>query len=180
MALNIFLVAGEASGDRLGAGLIRAIRAEHPDAVFQGVAGPGMVAAGCKAWWPSETLAVMGLSEVVAHLPRLLRLRRELGRRLLAAPPDVFVGIDAPDFNLGLERRLKRGGIPVVHYVSPSIWAWRPGRVRKIARSVDRVLCLLPFESAPYTDAGVDAVFVGHVLADEIPLQTDPVAARRT
>ncbi len=180
MALNIFLVAGEASGDKLGAGLIRAIRSEHPDAVFQGVAGPEMVAAGCNAWWPSETLAVMGLSEVVADLPRLLRLRRELGRRLLAAPPDVFVGIDAPDFNLGLERRLKRAGIAVAHYVSPSIWAWRPGRVRKMARSVDRVLCLLPFECAPYTDAGVDAVFVGHSLADEIPMQTDAVAARNT
>ena len=179
MALKIFLLAGEASGDKLGAGLIRAIRLEHPDAVFEGVAGPEMVAAGCTAWWPSETLAVMGLSEVVADLPRLLRLRRELGRRLLATPPDAFVGIDAPDFNLGLERRLKRAGIPVVHYVSPSIWAWRPGRARKMGRSVDRVLCLLPFECAAYTEARVDAVFVGHPLADAIPMQTDAVVARQ-
>lgn len=178
MPLSVFLVAGEASGDRLGAGLIRAIRTMSPEARFEGVAGPAMIEAGCRAWCPSEALSVMGLTEVVRHLPRLLRLRRQLVRRLLDEPPDVFVGIDAPDFNLGLERRLRREGIPTVHYVSPSIWAWRPGRVETMRRAADRVLCLLPFELEPYQKAGVDAVFVGHPLADAIPLRVDPAAAR--
>jgi len=178
MALSVFLVAGEASGDRLGAGLIRAIKESRPDASFEGVAGPAMIEAGCTAWHPSQALAVMGLTEVVRHLPRLLRLRRQLVRRLLERPPDVFVGIDSPDFNLGLERRLKRAGVPTVHYVSPSIWAWRPGRVKKMAAAADRVLCLLPFEPRPYEDAGVEAVFVGHPLADTIPAQVDCVPAR--
>jgi lipid-A-disaccharide synthase len=178
MALNIFLVAGEASGDRLGAGLIRAIRESVPDANFEGVAGPAMIEAGCKPWLPSQALAVMGLTEVIRHLPRLLRLRRQLGRRLLERPPDVFVGIDAPDFNLGLERRLKRAGVPTAHYVSPSIWAWRPGRAKKMATAADRVLCLLPFEPRAYQDAGVEAVFVGHPLADAIPEQVDGIPAR--
>lgn len=178
MALNVFLVAGEASGDRLGAGLVRAIRESRPDANIEGVAGPAMMEAGCTAWHPAEALAVMGLTEVVRHLPRLLRLRRQIVRRLLDRPPDVFIGIDAPDFNLGLERRLRRAGVPTVHYVSPSIWAWRPGRVKKMAAAADRVLCLLPFEPQAYEEAGVDAVFVGHPLADTIPARVDCVQAR--
>ncbi|MEL7186833.1 MAG: lipid-A-disaccharide synthase, partial [Pseudomonadota bacterium] len=128
--MRIGLVAGESSGDLLGAGLIRAIRERFPDARFEGVAGPEMVAAGCTAWEPAESLAVMGLVEPLAHIPRLLRLRRSLVRRWIDAPPDVFVGIDAPDFNLGLEKRLRAHGVRTVHYVSPSVWAWRSGRVR--------------------------------------------------
>ena len=176
--MRIGLVAGEASGDVLGAGLIRAIRARYPDAVFEGVAGPEMVAAGCECWEPSESLAVMGLVEPLAHIPRLLRLRRELARRWKASPPDVFVGIDAPDFNLGLEIKLRKAGIPTAHYVSPSIWAWRAGRVKKVRKAADTVLCILPFEPELYKEHGVNAVFVGHPKAHESPDVVDTAAAR--
>jgi len=176
--MRIGLVAGEASGDVLGAGLIRAIHARAPDATFEGVAGPEMVAAGCEQWEPSESLAVMGLIEPIAHIPRLLRLRRSLVRRWIESPPDVFVGIDAPDFNLGLEKRLRKAGIRTTHYVSPSIWAWRMGRVKKIKKAADTVLCILPFEPALYADHGVNAVFVGHPKASEAPDVVDTVAAR--
>ena len=176
--MKIGLVAGEASGDVLGAGLIRAIRERIPDAEFEGVAGPEMVAAGCEQWEPSDSLAVMGLVEPLAHIPRLLRLRRELARRWRESPPDVFVGIDAPDFNLGLEKKLRKAGIKTTHYVSPSIWAWRPGRVKKVKKAADRVLCILPFEPALYEAHGVDAVFVGHPKAHEAPEVVDVEAAR--
>ncbi|MEJ2297332.1 MAG: hypothetical protein P8X94_02250 [Woeseiaceae bacterium] len=156
------LVAGEASGDVLGAGLIRALRQQLPEARFEGVAGPAMVAAGCEQWEPSDSLAVMGLVEPLRHVPRLLRLRRELHRRWQASPPDVFIGIDAPDFNLGLETQLRRAGIRTAHYVSPTIWAWRAGRVNKVRAAADTVLCILPFEPEIYARHGVDAVFVGH------------------
>lgn len=172
------LVAGEASGDLLGAGLIRALSAREPGARFVGVAGPAMEAAGCDAWYPAEQLSVLGLAEVLQELPRLYRFRRVLGRRFLAARPAVFVGIDSPDFNLGLERRLRRQGIATVHYVSPTVWAWRPGRVRTVARAADRVLCLFPFEPEIYARAGVDARFVGHPMADEIPRRADRGEAR--
>lgn len=177
-ALRIALVAGEASGDQLGAGLIAALRARYPDAEFAGIGGPAMRAAGFDAWYDCQELAVMGLAEVLKHLPRLLRLRSDLRARLLSWKPDVFVGIDAPDFNLGLERRLKRHGIRTVHYVSPSVWAWREGRAAKIGRSADRVLCLFPMEPEIYARHGVDAHFVGHPLADAIPLEPDRAAAR--
>jgi lipid-A-disaccharide synthase len=137
-----------------------------------------MRAAGCEQWEPCESLAVFGLVEPLAHLPRLLRLRRGLVRRWQQSPPDVFVGIDAPDFNLGLEKKLRASGIKTVHYVSPSIWAWRPGRIRKIKAAADRVLCLLPFEKALYDAENVDASFVGHPRADSIPATTDMAAAR--
>lgn len=176
--MKIGLVAGEASGDVLGAGLIRAIRERIPDAEFEGVAGPAMVAAGCEQWEPADSLAVMGLVEPLAHIPRLLRLRRELARRWRESPPDVFVGIDAPDFNLGLEKKLRKAGIKTTHYVSPSIWAWRPGRVKKVKKAADRVLCILPFEPALYEAHGVDAVFVGHPKAHEAPEVVDVEAAR--
>ncbi len=176
--MKIGLVAGETSGDLLGAGLIGAIRQRMPDAVFEGVAGPAMAAAGCDQWEPAETLAVMGLVEPLRHVPRLLRLRKSLVERWTATPPDVFVGIDAPDFNLGLEKRLRAAGIPTAHYVSPSIWAWRPGRVRTVAAAVDRVLCILPFEKAIYDKHGVDAVFVGHPRADSTPAVVDTDAAK--
>jgi len=177
--MRIGLVAGEASGDLLGAGLIREIRARIPDATFEGVAGPAMVTEGCDAWAPSETLAVMGLVEPLRHLPRLLRLRRHLVRRWTESPPAVFVRIDAPDFNLGLEVRLRRAGIRTAHYVSPSIWAWRPGRIRKVKKAADRVLCILPFEKRLYDQHGVDAVFVGHPKADQLPRATAAEGERR-
>jgi lipid-A-disaccharide synthase len=175
----IALVAGEHSGDQLGAGLVRALRQRLPQARFVGVCGPKMIAAGCEAWTSSDRLAVMGIFEVVKHLPDLLRLRREIRRRLLADPPDIFVGIDAPEFNLGLARKLRRTGMRTVQYVSPQVWAWRQGRVRSIAESVDLVLCLLPFEQRFYEKAGVRAEFVGHPLADQVPLVPDRAAARR-
>ncbi len=173
------LVAGEASGDVLGAGLIRALRERYPDASFEGVAGPRMVAAGCEQWEPAESLAVMGLVEPLAHIPRLLRLRRELARRWRESPPDVFIGIDAPDFNLGLEKKLRKAGIRTAHYVSPSIWAWRPGRVKKVKKAADTVLCILPFEPPLYEKHGIKAVFVGHPKASEAPESVDTDAARR-
>lgn len=177
--MRVGLVAGESSGDLLGAGLITAVRERLPDAVFEGVAGPEMLAAGCERWADAEELAVMGVVEPLKHLPRLLRLRRMLITRWREAPPDVFVGIDAPDFNLGLEATLKASGIRTVHYVSPSIWAWRAGRIRKIRKAADRVICILPFEPAIYGEQGMDAVFVGHPKADALSPDIDVPAVRR-
>lgn len=177
---RIALCAGEASGDQLGAGLVEALRERFPDALFAGIGGSAMRGAGLDAWHDAHELAVMGLSEVVSHLPRLLRLRRDFRERLLAWKPDVFVGIDAPDFNLGVERWLKRRGIATVHYVSPSVWAWRASRAAKIARSADRVLCLFPMEPDIYAGHGIDARYVGHPLADAMPLDPDRAAARGT
>jgi lipid-A-disaccharide synthase len=174
----IVLVAGETSGDNLGAHLIEALRARLPGARFAGIAGPRMIAAGCEPWERAEDLAVMGLFEILPHLPRLLRIRRNLLARVLAAKPDVYVGVDAKEFNLRVARRLKERGIRTVQYVSPQIWAWRQGRVKTIGRAVDLVLCLLPFEKRFYDEHGVHAVFVGHPLADQVPLRLDPLAAR--
>jgi lipid-A-disaccharide synthase len=176
--LRIALVAGEASGDTLGAALIDALRRRFPDAQFAGVAGPKMKAAGCMAWFDSEELAVMGLTEILKHLPRLLKLRTSLKQRIIAWRPDVFVGIDSPEFNLGLAGKLKRAGLKTVQYVSPQVWAWRQGRVRTIGASCDLVLCLLPFEPEFYREHGVRAAFVGHPLADQIPMEPDRAGAR--
>ena len=176
--LRIALVAGEASGDLLGAGLVRELKKRFPDARFAGIGGPRMLAEGFEAWHESSELAVMGLAEVLRHLPRLLRLRAGLRRRLLDWRPDVFIGIDAPDFNLGLERKLKQAGIRTVHYVSPSVWAWREGRAAKIGRSADRVLCLFPMEPPIYQRHGIDARFVGHPLAEAFEAVPDRRAAR--
>lgn len=166
-ALRIAVVAGEASGDRLGAGLIRSLRAGPVEVEVAGVAGPAMREAGCRAMLDSSEFAVMGLAEIVRHLPRLWMLRRRLLRRLGEFRPDVFVGVDSPELNLGLAGRLKRRGVRTVQYVCPSIWAWRSGRARRIRRNCDRVLCLLPFEPALLREEGVEAVFVGHPIADE-------------
>lgn len=176
--MKIGLVAGESSGDLLGAGLIRELRARFPDASFEGVAGPKMRAAGCTQWEPSESLAVMGFVEPLAHLPRLLRLRRSLLTRWRNSPPDVFVGIDAPDFNLGLEKKLRAAGVKTIHYVSPSIWAWRAGRIKTIKAAADKVLCILPFETALYEAHQIDAVFVGHPKADSVSANVDVAATR--
>ncbi|HEY1898874.1 MAG TPA: lipid-A-disaccharide synthase [Steroidobacteraceae bacterium] len=177
--LVIGLVAGESSGDSLGAALLDALRARTAALQAFGVAGPRMRAAGCEVWADSHELAVMGLIEPLAHLPRLFALRRRLVRDMVHKRPHVFVGIDAPAFNIGLAAQLRTRGIPTVQYVSPQVWAWRPGRVRGIARACDLVLCLFPFESDFYRQHGVRAQFVGHPLADQIPLQTDRAAARQ-
>ena len=177
--LRIGIVVGEVSGDQLGAGLIRALQAQHRGVHVEGVAGPAMREAGCEVWEDAESLAVMGLVEPIRVLPRLLRLRRSLVKRWSENPPDVFVGIDAPDFNLGLEQALRKRGITTVHYVSPTVWAWRQGRVRKVARAVDKVLCIFPFEEKFYEAHDVAAEFVGHPLADNIDTDID-VAAQRS
>jgi lipid-A-disaccharide synthase len=176
--LRVGIVAGESSGDQLAAALIAALRERAPGLECFGVAGPRMIAAGCEPWAGAEELAVMGLTEVLRHLPRLLRLRAALTSRFLAARPDVFVGVDAPEFNLGLAKRLRAHGITTVQYVSPQVWAWRQGRARTIGHACDLVLCLLPFETGFYSRHGVRAAFVGHPLADQIPLEVDARGAR--
>lgn len=173
------LVAGEASGDLLGAGLIRSLRERFPDARFAGIGGAQMAATGMQIWHPAEKLSVMGLVEVLTHLPALLAIRRDACKRTLLIRPAVFIGIDAPDFNLGLERKLKRAGIRTVHYVSPSVWAWRESRALRIGACADRVLCLFPMEPPIYARHGVDARFVGHPLADAFALEPDQAAARQ-
>ncbi|MFT5176485.1 MAG: lipid-A-disaccharide synthase [Gammaproteobacteria bacterium] len=176
--MRIALFAGEASGDLLGAGLIRSLRSRFPSADFEGIAGPLMQAEGCHSIYPMERLSVMGLAEVAGRMPEVLRMRATLARRYIETPPDVFVGIDAPDFNLHLEMRLKRAGIKIVHYVSPSVWAWRQYRLRKIKAGVDRMLVLFPFEAQFYAQHGVDVRFVGHPLADELQSCPDHSQAR--
>jgi lipid-A-disaccharide synthase len=177
--LRVGLLAGEASGDTLGADLIAALRRRAPDAKFFGVAGPKMQAAGCESWEPAESLAVMGLFDVLRDLPRLAKLLARIKRMFLTARPDVFIGIDAPDTNLRVARRLHAAGIPTVQYVSPQVWAWRQGRARNMRESVDLVLCLLPFEKRFYDEHGIRAEFVGHPLADAIPENVDRESARR-
>lgn len=178
--MHIALVAGELSGDLLGSGLIAALKQRYPQARFSGIGGPGMVGQGLQTLVPLERLAVMGLVEVLRHLPELFKIRQQLYQQYSADPPQVFIGIDTPDFNLGLEKRLRARGIATVHYVSPSVWAWRPWRVRKIVRAVDLMLTLLPFEATFYAKHGIQVSYVGHPLADLIPLQSDSAAARRS
>ena len=170
-SVRIAMVAGEASGDLLGAHLIQALKAKLPDSVFMGIGGPKMIGRGFDTWFPLEDLAVRGLVEVLRHYRKLSGIRKELKRRLLADPPDIFIGIDSPDFNLGLERALKRKGIPTIHYVSPSIWAWRRKRIYTIGDSVSRVLALFPFEPALYEKENIPVTYVGHPLADMLPLE---------
>jgi lipid-A-disaccharide synthase len=166
-AVTIGIVAGEASGDALAATLIGTVRERMPEVRFAGVAGPKMEAAGCEVWHPLETLSVAGLTEVLARLPEIVSLRREIARRMVAEGVPLFIGVDAPDFNLGLERKLKRRGVRTMHLVSPAVWAWRRGRVAGIARAVHRILVLFPFEPPIYEAKGVPVTFVGHPLAQE-------------
>jgi lipid-A-disaccharide synthase len=177
-ARRVAIVAGEPSGDMLGASLIAAVRLRMPDVEFYGIAGPRMMAAGAKTLFPMEKLSVNGYVEVLKSLPELLRIRSQLGKKIVADRPDLFIGVDAPDFNLALETRIKRAGIPTVHYVSPSVWAWRAERIPAIGRAVDRVLTLFPFEDAIYAKAGIASTFVGHPLADGMPLVPDRADAR--
>ncbi len=177
--MRIGIVAGEASGDLLASGLIRAIKARYPDAIFEGIAGPAMIEAGCQAIYPAEKLAVMGLFEVLAHYRELKGIQNAIIKHFEDNPPDVFIGVDAPDFNLTVERKLKARGIRTAHYVSPSVWAWRQYRVKKIGRSVDLMLTLFPFEADFYHQHDVAVEFVGHPLAEMIPMQPDASAARQ-
>ncbi|MGZ5074945.1 MAG: lipid-A-disaccharide synthase, partial [Usitatibacter sp.] len=176
--MKVAIVAGEASGDLLGAALIRAVSLRWPGVRFHGIAGPKMAAEGARTLYPMEKLAVRGYVEVLKSLREILAIRRGLTRQLLADKPDLYIGVDAPDFNLGLETRLKAAGVPTVHYVSPSIWAWRPERIQAIGRAVDRMLVMFPFEEAIYRKAGIPVSYVGHPLADAMPLDPDRREAR--
>lgn len=177
--MRIAICAGEASGDFLGAGLVAALARRYPYATFEGIAGPRMQAAGCRSLYPMARLSVMGLVEVAGRMPEVMAMRRALVRRYAADPPNVYIGVDAPDFNLSLESRLRERGIPTVHYASPSVWAWRRYRLAKIRRSVDRMLVLFPFEETFYAEHGVRARFVGHPLAQQVTWTDDPQPARR-
>jgi lipid-A-disaccharide synthase len=176
--IDLGLVAGEASGDLLGAHFVSALKQVHPDLRAAGIAGPRLVAAGVEAIYPSEKLAVNGYVEVLRHLPELLWMRACITRHFLRERPRVFVGIDAPDFNFTLETRLTQAGIPTVHFVSPSLWAWRPERIHRIKQAVSHMLVVFPFEEKIYRDAGIPVTYVGHPLADVIPLEPDTAAAR--
>lgn len=178
-ALRVGILAGEASGDILGAGLMQALRARNPGVTFSGIGGPEMIAAGLQSMVPMDRLSVMGLTEPLKRLPELLRIRKNVFLHMRATRPDVFIGIDSPDFNLGLEEKVRALGIPTVHYVSPSVWAWRQGRIRKIRRAVDLMLTLFPFEEAIYQQHGVGVCCVGHPLADTLPMVPDMAGARR-
>ena len=176
--VRIAMVAGEASGDLLASHLMAALKAKLPDAVFYGIGGPKMQSLGFDAWWPMERLAVMGYVDALKHYREISGIRRQLKKRLLDIRPDIFIGVDAPDFNLGLETDLKSAGVKTIHYVSPSIWAWRGGRIMKIARAVDRVLALFPMEPPLYEKERIPVTYVGHPLADIIPLVTNMRAVR--
>ncbi|MCN4143619.1 MAG: lipid-A-disaccharide synthase [Thiohalomonas sp.] len=176
--MRIGIIAGEASGDILAAGLIKALLIQYPDAQFEGIAGPLMIEAGCKAIYPAEKLSVMGLVEVLAHYRELSSIRKELISHFINNPPDVFIGIDAPDFNLLVEATLKQAGIGTIHYVSPSVWAWRQYRLGKISRAVDLMLTLFPFEARFYENHNISVKYIGHTLADEIDLDIDINQAR--
>ncbi|MDR5779231.1 lipid-A-disaccharide synthase [Caballeronia sp. LZ065] len=177
---RVAMVAGEPSGDLLAASLLKGLKGALPEGTrYSGIGGPRMTAEGFEAHWPMDKLTVRGYVEALKHIPEILGIRNEIRRQLLAEPPSVFIGVDAPDFNFGLEQPLREAGIPTIHFVCPSIWAWRGGRIKKIVKAVDHMLCVFPFETALMEKAGVAASYVGHPLADEIPLEPDTPGARR-
>ena len=177
--LDLVLVAGESSGDQLAAVLLQGAQANYAQVSSAGIAGEAMHQQGADVWWPSQSLAMRGYFEPIRHLPRILRMRSELIERITTQQPDVFIGIDAPDFNLGVEKKLRARGIPTMHYVSPSIWAWRPKRIEKIRQAVDHMLLIFPFEQEIYDQAGIPATYVGHPFAAQIPLLPDTQSARK-
>lgn len=177
--LRIGIVAGEPSGDVLAAGMIKALKAQHPDAIIEGIGGDNMIAAGCHSLFDMETLSVMGLVEVLSSIRPILKVKKDLVAHFLQNPPDVFIGVDAPDFNLRVEKELKAAGIKTVHYVSPTVWAWREKRIHKIAAATNLVLGLFPFEHLVYDKYQVPYQFVGHTMADTVPLEPDQAKARQ-
>jgi lipid-A-disaccharide synthase len=178
--LRVAMVAGEASGDLLAGVLLDGLKARFANLQTFGIGGPAMAQRGFEAWWPHSKLAVRGYVEVLRHYREIVGIRHQLAQKLLADPPDVFIGVDAPDFNLDLERRLKNAGVKTIHFVSPSIWAWRPERIEKVRTAVDHVLCVFPFEKPIYDTAGIAATYVGHPLAPHIPMQPSKSAARKS
>ncbi len=180
MSIRIGIIVGEVSGDNIAASLIRALRSFYPDLVFEGILGPQLIKEGGKSFHAMERLSVMGLVEPLARLPELFRIRKQLIQHFIQNPPDVFIGVDAPDFNLGLEKTLKKHNIPTVHYVSPSVWAWRRGRIHTIQKAVDLMLTLFPFEAKFYQEHQVPVCFTGHPLADQIPIEIDTAGAKNS
>ncbi|WHN65284.1 lipid-A-disaccharide synthase [Cysteiniphilum sp. QT6929] len=177
--MRIMLVAGELSGDQLGAGVVRLLKQHYPHAILEGIGGQQMIDAGLKSLYPIDTLSVMGIFEVLKHLPAILKVRKGIIKHCQDNPPDIYIGIDAPDFNLPIEAKLKARGIKTAHYVSPSVWAWREGRMKKIKRATDVVFAILPFEEAFYQKHKHKAIFVGHPLANKVPMNEDTVGARK-
>jgi len=173
------IVAGESSGDILGSSVIRELKKNNPEHEFKGIAGPRMTEAGCEPWFDIEDLSVMGIFDVIKHLPRLYKIRNQVIKKIIERPPDAFIGIDYPEFNLNIEGALKKRGIQTIHMVSPSFWAWRENRIKTFNKKIDLMLCLFPFEEGLLQEQGLRAIFIGHPLADSIPIVTDQIAAKK-
>ncbi len=174
------ILAGESSGDNIGSSIIHELRKRNPNHEFKGIAGPKMIEAGCEPWFGIKDLSVMGIVNVLKHVPRLLKIRKQVMKKILERPPDAFIGVDYPEFNLSIESKLKQRGIKTVHVVSPSFWAWREGRVKTFSKKIDLMLCLFPFEEKLLRENGVNAKYIGHPLADKIPLEINQQVAKKS